>query len=306
MRVLVTGAAGLLGAHLATFFARQHEVIGTDRHPWWGPQALPFLLGDLGHSGFGEKLVREVRPDLLFHCAAMASVDGCEQNPEKAYFCNGEITRRLAQALPPDGLFVYLSTDGLFRGDRPLVEETETPSPKTVYGSSKLRGEREVQATVRNHLIVRTNFYGWSSGRKKTAGEWLYQALKEQQPVTLFEDFYFSPLYVADFVERLALLIQAGGRGIYHLCGAERVSKCDFGLTLARLAGFPTGQVRRGLLREAHLPADRPQDMSLSSRRFCALTGGGVPGCAEGLRRFLDDRERPLQERLRACAEHSV
>ncbi len=298
MTILISGACGLLGAHLTASLSRRHDVVGIDRHPWWGDRPANVILGDLTASGFIADIVGTVAPDVLIHCAAMVDVDACEQNPELAYTYNAEITKRLARAVSPRCLFVYISTDGIFRGDTPLASEEQLPLPRTVYGRSKLHGEWEVQLATDNHVIVRTNFYGWSSRRKQTAAEWLYDALAKDKPITLFEDFFFTPIYVVDFVERLEVLISGGHRGMFHLAGGARVSKSQFGMLMAEAAGFLMEQVRRGSIKDAPLIASRPKDMSLESRRFCEATGLQVPGCMSGVRRFIKDRGTPLSVRF--------
>lgn len=299
MRVLVTGASGLLGAHALAFFSGRHEeTLGVDRNPAWGDRPAQLEQGDLTDPAFAQGVVRCFEPDILIHCAAMADVDGCERDPARADLYNTRMTRHLARSVSLHCQFVYISTDGLFKGDSSFTTEETPPSPRTVYGRSKLAGEREVQMATENHLILRTNFYGWSSGRKKTAGEWLYQALKEAAPITLFDDFYFTPIYVADFIERLEVLLETRVKGIFHLCGRDRVSKLEFGTRVAERAGFPQSGIRRGSIRTAGLLADRPSDMSLDSGLFRRVTGLELPGCDEGIDRFLKDRETPLSQRF--------
>ena len=298
MNILITGACGLLGSHITAALARNHNVVGIDRHPWWGDQPVNMLLGELGAPGFIREAINAVAPDILIHCAALANVDACEQDPSRAYICNADITRDLARAVSPDCLVVYITTDGIFMGDTSFATEESLPCPRTVYGRSKLHGEWNVKQAANNHLIIRTNFYGWSSGRKQTSAEWLYHALETGETITLFDDFFFTPIYVVDFVVRLELLIEGGHRGIFHLCGKERISKYQFGSWMAEAAGLSMRSVRRGSINDVPLFAPRPKDMSLSSERFRRLSGVDVPGCTAGLQRFLADRERPLSERF--------
>lgn len=303
MKVLITGACGLLGAHLLAALSRRHQVVGIDRHPWWGDQPAEVLLGELGTAGLISDAVASVAPDVLIHCAAMANVDACEQDPARAYACNANITRDIARAVPAHCLLVYITTDGIFMGDTPFANEELLPCPRTVYGRSKLHGEWDVKLATNNHLIVRTNFYGWSSGRKQTSAEWLYHALEIAQSITLFDDFFFTPIYVVDFVTRLDLLMEGGHRGTFHLCGKERVSKYQFGCLMAKAAGFSMKHVRRGSLHDSRLPAPRPEDMSLDSERFRKAVGVDVPECMHGIRRFLADRTRPLSVRFDGLEE---
>lgn len=297
MKILVTGACGLLGSHLAAFLSQRHQVTGTDRHPWWGDRPISFMEGELTDPVFLQELVKKTAPDCVIHCAAMTNVDLCERDPALAHAVNAELTLRLARAVSPECLFVYISTDGLFQGDKPMITEEEPPRPRTAYGKSKWVGEQEVQKTCKRHLIIRTNFYGWSSGRKPTFAEWLYGALKDRRKITLFEDFFFTPIYVLDLAEKLAALIESGKNGLFHLAGADRVSKDTFGRRLAELGRLSLENVQRGTLSHASLVADRPKDMSLSSQRFCRATGLAVPNYADGIRRLLEDRNRSLSAR---------
>lgn len=301
-RVLVTGATGLLGSHLAAALQTSADVVGVDRHPWWGDRPLPMADADLGSDRDVERLFRDVRPAFVFHCAALVNVDACEQSPADAFAVNAVLPGRLARAAGPECLFVYITTDGVFRGDTAFASEDMPPAPRTVYGRSKLQGEVEVEAATANHLIVRTNFFGWSSGRKQTFAEWLYRALESGRPITLFDDFHFTPIYVVDFVSSLSGLIDRRARGLIHLSGGERVSKYEFGMILARRAGFGVSHVTRGSIEEAHLAAPRPKDMSLSTARAAAVLGSPLPRTADGIARFLADRDRPLSERAAAAA----
>jgi dTDP-4-dehydrorhamnose reductase len=302
LRILITGACGLLGAHLAARLAKRHEMTGTDRHPWWGEEPIRLLPGDLSTPGFIARTLEASRPEAVIHCAALANVDACEKSPELTSAVNAGVTREIARAVSPETLVVYVSTDGIFQGDRPLARESDLPCPRTVYGRSKLQGEWEVQLHARQHLIVRTNFYGWSSGRKPTFAEWLYRALELRQPITLFKDFFFTPLYVGDLVLALEALIAGGHRGVFHVGGSERVAKSDFGLEMARGAGFSTDQVRIGFLSDAPQLVQRPRDMSLDSARFVEKTGRRLPNVRQGLERFLKHKGRPLAERVQDSA----
>jgi dTDP-4-dehydrorhamnose reductase len=210
---------------------------------------------------------------------------------------NAALTKDLARGVPLGCRIVYITTDGVFDGTVPFRVESDLPCPRTVYGRSKLHGEWDVQLSGRPHLIVRTNFYGWSSGVKSSAAEWLWRQLESKQPVTLFDDFYFTPLYVMDLVERIVSLVNANAEGIVHVVGAERVSKLGFGQALAAVAGLSTSEVKAGSIETAALLAPRPRDMSLRSNRIDALIGMSPPALETGLRRFVADRHLSLEAR---------
>lgn len=302
MNVLVTGAAGLLGAHVVAALTPRHAVVGADIQPAWGGLDEVMRAGDLQDPSFREELVEHSNPDVIIHCAAMVDVDRCEHEPARAYALNAELSGALARLAPPGCLFVYITTDSIFAGNRPLVTETELPCPRTVYARSKLHGEWEAQLGCPRALVVRTNFYGWSSGRTKTFGEWLYGSLERGEAITLFDDIHYTPVYVVDLARGLAALIEGGQDGIVHLCGRDRVSKYEFGMRLATAAGFSPAAVRRGSFADVGRAASRPKDMSLASTRFERLSGLRAPSCDGGLARFVADRLSPLTARFESTA----
>src|SRR5436190_92566 len=114
MNVLVTGACGLLGAHVVARLGPRHNVVGVDRHPWWGDQPADILHGDLADTGFLKGALAHHTPELIVHCAGMVDVDACERNPGDAHFSNVEITRRLLACAPAQCRFVYISSDSVF------------------------------------------------------------------------------------------------------------------------------------------------------------------------------------------------
>lgn len=298
MTTLVTGAGGLLGSHVTTVAASRGRTIAVDRRPWWGDAAVESVAGDLLEPGWIQQVIADAAPSLIVHCAAMVDVDACEGDPALAEHINGLLPRSIAAAAPAGCKVVYISTDGLFDGQQRDATEERLPCPRTAYGRSKLRGEWEMQLATPNHLIVRTNFFGWSSGRKRTSAEWLFKALEDGQPITMFDDFFFTPMYVVDFVERLWALVDRDARGIVHVAGADRLSKHEFAIALAEAAGLSTSAVSRGRIADAALAADRPRDMSLKSVRFESLTGLAAPSCRDGLRRFAADRGSSLRHRM--------
>ncbi len=299
MRILVTGACGLLGSHLMAHLSAAHEAVGVDRNPWWAGAPVRVEQADLHDSDRIRKIVGELRPQLLIHCAALADVDACEKDPARAFASNAELTRQLILSVGKGAKVVYISTDGIFEGTRPFSAETTAPHPKTVYGRSKLEGERVAREQAPDHLIVRTNFYGWSSGRKKTFAEWLYDGLEKKRPITLFNDFFFTPIYVVDLVERMACAVEKGLQGIVHIAGGDRLSKYEFGKLLAEKSGFSLEGVRVGSLDDADFLVQRPKDMSLDSALFSLRTGLPPPDAGSGLERFLRDRTRPLRDRFK-------
>ncbi len=177
------------------------------------------------------------------------------------------------------------------------MSERDLPCPRTEYARSKLHGEWEVQLGAPRHVVARTNFFGASSGAKRTFGEWLFGALERGEAITLFDDAMFTPIYVGDLAAAIVGLVSGGARGVFNVCGADRVSKYDFGMRLARLAGFSTSAVTRGSIGDAGQAASRPKDMSLDGAKLSTALGRPLAAVEDGLRQFIADRVRPLSQR---------
>ena len=271
---------------------QRHEVIGLDRN-----------LADFGHPGRWicmdliddvrlKKVMAKENPDVVIHTVAKVDVDGCEKSPREAFCINRDLTRKLVRLMPLRSKIVFLSTDQVFEGRKPFARETYPIHPINVYGKSKLAGEEVISKSEKPYLIIRTNFFGWSAGRKKTFGEWLVQSLRQKKPIRLFKDFYFTPLYAGEVAEMVGRLLKKRAEGTFHLAGRDRVSKYEFGQILAKTGRLPFSPTIGGKLRENRSLAPRPKDLSLNPSKAEALLGQRMPFLAQSLKAFLRDEHR--------------
>ena len=146
MKLLITGASGLLGINLALEAKRAHDVIGVDRDKL---KSAPFrvLHANLLRSGSVNSILDSTRPEWLVNCAALANLEECEKNPDEARILNAEVPAEMADACAKRNIkFVHLSTDAVFDGTREgEYTEDDMPNPQGVYSQTKLDGERAVQ-----------------------------------------------------------------------------------------------------------------------------------------------------------------
>ncbi len=268
MRVLVTGASGLLGGRLASILSGLHEVVG-GRHRAPVPRDLPAVSMDLLSAASIAAALAEARPEAVVHAAALADPDRCEREPEGAEALNVEATRGLALACRRAGLpLVGLSTDLVFGGDHPAWTEGEPTRPLLAYGRTKRDGELALLAEHPDAAVVRVALvHGRGHGPRATASESVAWGLREGRALRLYTDQYRTPVdpeSVADAVTRLL----AGARsGVYHLGGPERVSRYDLGLRTARLLGLDSSRIEAVRFVDHVGAAPRPADVSLDSSR---------------------------------------
>jgi dTDP-4-dehydrorhamnose reductase len=286
--LLVTGASGLLGLNLALLAADEgYQVTGVvHHHPLHG---APFeaLQADLGQPGAAARLYRQVRPDAIIHCAAVASLDAAEAEPAQAQNLNAVVPGSMAAEAAYRGLpFVQISTDAVFDGGRGDYTEEDTPKPLGIYARTKLAGELAVLVANPQALVARVVFYGWSLSGKRSLAEFFVNHLTAGQQVKGFTDIIFCPLLVNDLAAVLMEMLAKELHGLYHVVSRECLSKYAFGVSVARQFGLDEGLITPVSVGDGNLAAPRSPNLSLSCGKLEQALGHVMPGQAEGLQRF--------------------
>jgi dTDP-4-dehydrorhamnose reductase len=301
---LVTGASGLLGANLVLAARERHAVTAVcHRHPV-ALDGVDGLVLDLTRPTAAEELIGQVRPEWIVHCAAAADVDRCEDDPAWAAQLNVETAGRIAAAAVRVGArLVHISTDAVFDGERGGYRETDTPRPLGVYGRTKLEGERAVLAAAPLAVVLRVNFFGWHPWARRGLAEWFLSRLEAGWTAPGFVDAWVSPMLVNDLAERLLAIAALPVTGVYHLAGAECLSKYEFGRRLARAFGVDEDLVRPARIDEAGLRAPRPRNLCLDASRLTADASLVAPGIGEGIARFRKLRDSGYVELLKGMTK---
>lgn len=298
MKILITGSNGFLGSNLVRFFSekQEYEVYGTSQHPSYFPEVSNFIMGDLLDAGFVANLFRDIRPDIVVNTVSLANVDLCEEDPELAYELTVRTAKNVAQAAKRcKSRLIYISTDHLFQGDRPMYTENDTPAPVNVYGKMKVEAELRSVQIYSNTVIVRTNFFGWShSHHAQTFGEWLYNSLKKKIPINLYTDYYFTPIEVTYLAEALETLALSDFTGIINIAGSERCSKYDFGIGMSKVFGLDPSVIHSRKMEINTFRAKRQKDLSLSTEKFVKIFGNKLPNVRESLQKFYETKPEEL------------
>ncbi|MFH1313363.1 MAG: dTDP-4-dehydrorhamnose reductase [Candidatus Eisenbacteria bacterium] len=229
MRVLVTGARGMLGSDMC-------EVLGTDY------EVTPYDIEDFDIVDLEPTLaaVRKVSPQVIIHLAALTDVDACEDDLEKALNVNSVGAMNVAMAASEaEAYLVYISTDYVFDGTKgePYVE-TDVPNPINHYGLSKLRGERHVQDLVARHLIVRTSWLFGPNGRNfidtivaRASGGGALEVVNDQSG---------SPTYTLDLARGIRQAFEREVEGLLHMTNTGVATWFDLASYAVGLAGIKT------------------------------------------------------------------
>lgn len=301
MRILVTGASGLLGLNLSLGMVGTQTIVGVDRSKL---ARTPFALlkTDLLEPGACSRLMDDVRPDAIIHTAANAIVDACESDPQGAHLINAEFPGQLAELCAKRGVrLVHISTDAVFDGTKAgFYNEEDQPNPLGVYARTKLEGERNVSSANPQAAITRVNFFGWSLPGTRSLSEFFYNHLSKGQPANGFTDVWFCPMFVGDLADTLIKILENGLMGLYHAVGSEALTKYEFGVKIARQFGFDEGLVRPISVEESSLKAKRSHILRLSVHRLSTALGTTIPGVSTGIEKFYTQYQQGYPQKMRS------
>jgi len=279
----VIGASGLLGQALAREAgARGDRVTGTySGEPVDGLRPL-----DLADTDAGGRLIADTRPALVALAAAMTHVDGCEARPDLAHRLNALAPGTVAEACRGIGArLVHFSTDYVFDGREGPSDEDKAPNPLSVYGRTKLEGERNALAALPSALVIRTcaNF-GWNRLRgKENSVTTVVNRLRRGEPVPLFTDQWVSPSYVPHVARAALDLLEKGASGVVHVATAGCQTRLEAGEAVADVFRLPRELLRPTTMAGARLAAPRPARSCLASRRLGRFPDIPVPTFREAL-----------------------
>ncbi len=281
MKVLITGAAGNLGAELGRQLESRHTVLGADIL-----DGVDYRL-DVTDFEACRRLLAEVAPDIVLHPAAWTDVDGCARDPARALLINGVGTAHLAALTAGQGIpMLYVSSNEVFDGrlGRPYVE-FDRPNPVNAYGYSKCYGERALAQVNPKHYIVRSSWLFAHDGRNFIQA--ILSAAAAGKPLRVVTNEVANPTYTNDLAAAIASLIETERFGSYHLVNEGAVSRWHFARFALDCAGFAEAPVARISRHEWQRPSLPPEYTPLANIAGASI-GVVLRPWQESLRAFLE------------------
>jgi len=271
--VWITGANGLIGNYLVQTAPRFA--------PRWRVRALARADFDLLDFTAARREFQKDQPQLVIHCAAISTVAEAQKNLELARRVNVEITEFLTE-LAAEIQFVFFSTDVVFDGRKGNYSETDAPNPIHVYGETKLAAEQIILKNPK-HLVVRTSINGGiSRAGNRGFNEQLWLALQMGQGMTLFTDEFRSPVPAVETARAVWELTQKNCTGIFHVAGAEKLSRFQIGQLLVKRRPEIKIEIKPGSAKDFPGPP-RALDVSLDISKVQKIISKPLPGLTQWL-----------------------
>jgi dTDP-4-dehydrorhamnose reductase len=278
LKVLVTGAGGLVGRAVANHCSSKgDEVHSFDHHGL-----------DITDPQSVKDAVVKLSPNAVINCAAWTDVDGCESDPEHAYQANAVGPELLASASRDAGaLLITISTDYVFDGKKDgFYTQQDEPNPLSVYGRSKLEGERRAQAAWSRIIVVRSGYIFGPGGINFLST--LVGRARRGESLKAISDMTGTPTYARDLAERLRELAQANSPSTYHVVNAgPGVSFAEFARAALGFAGLDGAILQTVTLDELNRPAARPRNSRLRCLLSEDLGLSPLPDWQDALRHFV-------------------
>ena len=258
----VTGAGGLIGSYVVKAAPKDWLVYGLKRQD----------LDICDHNAVWEQFDRD-EPDLIIHCAAISKSPACDADPQRAVNVNADAVITLSHVAAEIPL-IFLSSDLVFDGRKGNYVETDEVNPLSVYADTKRIAEDIVLKNPK-HTVVRTSLNaGHSPTGDRAFNEEMRAAFKEGRTLNLFVDEFRCPI-PAEITAR-AIWEIVGESGIFHLCGAERLSRYEIGELLAENHPELNPKIVRGTLRD-YKGSPRSPDTSMDCSKIQAKLSFRLP-----------------------------
>jgi dTDP-4-dehydrorhamnose reductase len=265
LKLLVTGASGLFGSKLTEIALAKGIQVYAGYSKDQPSRGFPVVV-DVSNKNQVEQAFAVAQPDVVVHAASLTDVDKCELDHELAWKINVDGTKNVAEAAAKSGAFlVYISTDYVFSGEKGCYKETDQTDPINYYGLTKLKAEETAMQYVPNCCVARPSvIYGATPAVGKiNFALWLINKLKSGEKLRIVTNQWNSPTLNTNLAEMVLDVVEQRLAGVFHLCGASRVSRYDFALEVAKTFGLDEGLIEPVDASSFNWPAKRPADSSL-------------------------------------------
>jgi len=288
LRILIIGGSGMVGYQLVNFFIKNGHYVNFTFNEKIINDSCSIQL-NITDTIMTEKVISKFNPDIVINCAALTSVDLCETNHDLAEKLNIEGTKNVVSACHKNSSkLVQISTSYAFDGKKPLYSETDEALGATYYGITKMQGEKIVENSQLEYLILRTDQpYGWTEKWQKTNSVLrVVNNLKAQDDLNEIQDWYNTPTYLKDFVLATNALILKESVGIFHVVGPDFINRFEWAKIVADVFSLDKSKIHPIDSSSLNLPAKR-HNIRISNKKLETETGMKMRGIKNGAEDML-------------------
>ena len=275
--VLIFGASGQLGSRVFRSFSRSSEAYGTFFKSTITPTTKMIEI-DAADEMKVRQLVGSLKPSKIINCLGLTNVEECEKRPEAGWKLNAEIPIFLSRlSMEISAEFAHISTDHFFSELNYPRSESTIVTAINQYGFTKLAAENTILQENPTALILRTNFFGYSSKIDKSILNFAMNAFSLDQQINGFEDVIFSPVGISEIAQFLSSANSKEIYGLLNFATDNPISKYDFLKLVGQIMGFSGANVQRSSITTSGLTVRRPNYLALSPARLMEDLGYVIP-----------------------------
>ena len=287
-KIIITGANGMLGNALCKAYHERHKVYAFHRDQKCYVPCIDDYSLDLISEKYLKRIFDSINPDLVIHCASLINLDLCEKDKRFAYETNVLVTENIVKACLKNAKLIYISTDQVYGNVNENIESNINLKPINYYGKTKLLGEEKVKKFHTNPIIIRTNIFGCSvKPNRVSSAEWIYNSIKKREKITLFTDYFFSPIYTKYLADIIMQLVNKDFSGIINVGSPKPCSKYEFGTRLANELNIINKYLTKGLINDHNFLTPRSKDLSINTKKLLSL-GINAPSYIQSIKSFLN------------------
>ena len=282
--VFITGAYGQLGETCINYLKSYFNINSAGRH-----SSDDGIQLDITDSKITEKLVVDIRPDVILNLAAMTNVDGCETDPEMAEAINVDGVKNLCKSF--DGHFIQISTDYVFDGVEGPYGEDDGTNPISVYGQTKLAADEWLTENHVKTTILRANVvYGYTKQTKASFVKWVVDSLSDGKPIRVVDDQWNNPTWTHSVASVIKVLIETEAFGLYNYGDKGYMNRFEFAQLIAKVFELDPSLISPISTVELNQPAPRPLKSGLKTEKIESALGivpKSVETCLQEIRKQL-------------------
>ncbi len=272
-KVLITGSNGLLGQSLVRRFARNFDVYGCDLSSEnfnTEKSLIHYDQLDLTQRESVQNYFAQNKADIIINSAAFTDVDLSEEKRDQCWAVNVRSVELLLEAANSySPVFVQISTDYVFNGNKGQYRETDETNPVSYYGHTKLAAEKIVRSSNLNYIIARSMvLYGFGKKIRNNFLTWVIKELNKKNKIRVVNDQRGNPTYVDDLSEAIHRLIVKREYGLFHITGNEICSRIEFAKKIAKTFGLDASLIQEIATSELNQKAPRPMNSTFNLDRL--------------------------------------